>query len=100
MKLTKEELANRIQAIGSKENIEDVRTELTSLQEDLESDYSDHEAVIAERDSYIEKNKKLKEDNMDLYLKVTAREKDVRKDDNTETKREFKDLFNEKGGLK
>ena len=98
--MKKDEIAARIQAIGSKESVEDIRTELTALQEELETDYTTHENVVVERDTYKTKNEDLQAKNMDLYLKVTSREKDKTKDEPENKTLKFEDLFDEKGGLK
>lgn len=98
--MKKSELAQIFQDLGKLDKIEDVRAKLVSLQEDLESDYENHENVANENVTLKESIKDLKAKNHDLYLKTTKREEE-NKDEDDETKNlKYEDLFDDKGGLK
>lgn len=95
--MKKEELQSIFQEIGSLEDVTDIRAKLVDFQQSLEADYDDHEKVTKENESLVEKNKKLQENNMALFLQVTGKPEPK---DETKTKRKFEDLFDEKGRIK
>lgn len=98
--MNKEQVLASFKAIGECESMEDVRTKLVELQENVEKDYDEHESVVADRDKKSAEIEKLQKNNMELFLKVTSRETDLKGSDEPKEKRNFKNLFNEKGGLK
>ena len=98
--MKKSDLAQIFQDLGKLDKVEDIRAKLVNLQEDLESDYENHEVIANENTSLKESIKDLKAMNHDLYLKTTKREEE-NKDEEDETKNlKYEDLFDEKGGLK
>lgn len=99
MKFTKEQIAEKIQELGTKATPEEIRAGLVEFQKDLENDYEEHNQVVTENTSLKDKNKKLQEDNMTLFLAVGEKKKEEPEKKDTE-KRKFEDLYNDKGELK
>lgn len=108
----KDEILKRITDIGTCEDDVERRNLLTSLSEDITKVFDENETNLNTIDTLNttikennEKITKLRESNMDLFLKVS----EGNKEDNDPTgetpedikeKRKFEDLFDEKGGLK
>ena len=105
--MDKQELLTLIQNIGTCEDEAERREQLSTLSEELTGLCDSNTAITQERDTLLANNEKLRDANMKLFLRV-GEEKDAasQKQDETgikdkpETKREFADLFDEKGGLK
>lgn len=94
-------LQQRISEIGTCEDEATRRELLTQLQEDATADYDRMTELESANNQLTADNESLRSANMKLFLRVgdhKAPEKDPL-EDKTE-KREFKNLFNEKGGIK
>lgn len=100
--MNKEQFTERLQAIGT-ETDEGQRLELIAqLIEDGGADYDDHAAAITARDQAQQQVTSLQETNKKLLLRVGTKKEPDQPDPNNKPpeKRSFKDLFNEKGGIK
>ena len=103
--MTRQEYAERIQAIAQLGSIEEARVELVNLQRELEADFDIYEGVVNERDRLQNRVRDLEASNMDLYLQI-PKSNDKKKTDkpndyepeNQDLK--YEDLFDDKGGLK
>lgn len=106
--MNKEEFKNKITDIGKAEKVEDMRTKLTELQDEMNQVFDDIETdktTISTLNSTIESNNKDLEDlrkaNMQLFLKVgDTRTPEQQKEASTgvkeepeANKRKFEDLF-------
>ncbi len=93
---------NRISAIGTCEDEATRRELLTQLQEDVNGDYDRLTELETANSQLTSDNESLRSANMKLFLRIgdhKAPEKDTLEDAPKE-KLEFKNLFNEKGGIK
>lgn len=105
--MDKELIRSRITEIGTCEDEAQRRELLATFQEDLNTDYDELSSLRENTAKLTQDNEALRSANMKLFLRVgnqktpeeVAREKgsDV---DEPEIKKEFKDLFDEKGNLK
>ena len=108
--MNKEEFKNKISDIGTTEKVEDIRTKLTELQDEMSKVFDDIETdktTISTLNSKIEDKDKDLEDlrkaNMQLFLKVgeTKTPEQVKeastgvKEEPEANKRKFEDLFKE-----
>lgn len=98
--MKKQDLSQIFQDLGKLESIEDVRSKLVGLQEDLEKDYEEHEVTLNEVTTLKESIKDLKAKNHDLYLQTTKRETENKDEDEESKNLKYEDLFDDKGGLK
>ena len=99
--MTKDEYTERLQAIGTEEDEAQRRELIAQLIEDGGKDYDDHASAIAARDQAQQENEQLRAANMKLFLRVgEKKEPDINPNPEPTRKREFKDLFDNKGGLK
>ena len=99
--MTRDELQQRLQAIGTCEDDAERRTLIASLSEDASADYDNHAAVVAERDQLQTANTQLQAYNMDLFKRIgTHKDPDPAPGGAPAEKRKFEDLFNEKGEIK
>lgn len=106
--MLRDEFRNRVVAIGELEDNAEIRKQLLELCDEAEKDYTRRDELETENTSLKEKNEKLQDYNMQLFLRVgEAKDKKEQKKDttgidelDTPKKREFKDLFDEKGGIK
>lgn len=99
--MDKVELNNRIQEIGQCEDASQRLELLTRLQEDIEPDYERLTDLETQNSQLSTDNEDLRSANMKLFLRIgeqKAPAKEPFEDD--KPKREFKNLFNEKGSIK
>lgn len=99
--MDKNEFLSRIQAIGSCEDESQRRELLTQLQESAEQDYDERDTLRQTNEQLTTDNETLRSANMKLFLRI-GDHKGTEQPGGMEEKqkREFKDLFNEKGELK
>lgn len=97
--MKKSEMIERIQAIGQAETMEDVRSQLATFQTDLEPSFDTLEEATQQITTLEQANESLRQANMNLFLQVGKKPED-KEPEPTSKKLEFKDLFDEKGGLK
>lgn len=112
--MNKDELLQKIKEIGTIEDDAERREKLVELQDGVTHVFDDYEAAQSDIEHYKESEEKYKNDiqklrekNMDLFLRVgEERDKKITqenasgiKDDEPEP-RKYEDLFNEKGELK
>ena len=93
---------SKISEIGTCEDEATRRELLTQLQEEVNGDYDRLSELENTNSQLTSDNESLRSANMKLFLRVgdhKAPEKDPLIEDKNE-KREFKNLFNEKGGIK
>lgn len=101
--MKKEEVLKAINELGTCESMDDVRSKIVDLVKEVDADYTAHEVVVSDLDKAKNDITKLQQNNMDLYLKVTAQEKEegAGKDhDPGNQELTYENLFNEQGGLK
>lgn len=100
--MTKQEMIAAIQGIGTCEDDIERRNLLANLQEGLTEDYDSLENVTNERDTLLNDNEDLRKANMQLFLKVGQADSpdDIPHEKEEPKKRNFEDLFDEKGGVK
>lgn len=113
--MDKQAILDKIQQVGTSDDDVKRREILTTLTDDIEVLYTNLESdrsTIAALNETIEKNKedidKLRESNMNLFLRVSANKTEEEakqnstgiKPDEDKPKLKFEDLFDEKGGLK
>ena len=99
--MDKVEINNRIQEIGKCEDDSQRLELLAKLQEDLEPDYERLTDLETQNSRLTSDNEDLRSANMKLFLRIgeqKAPAKEPFEDD--KPKREFKNLFNEKGSIK
>lgn len=92
---------NKIKEIGTCEDEAQRRELLTQLEEAVTPDYDRLTELETTNETLASDNESLRSANMKLFLRVgdhKAGDKD--KFDDAPEKREFKNLFNEKGGIK
>ena len=92
----------KIKEIGSCEDDAQRRELLTQLQEEGEKDYDNLLSLQEKNESLSSDNESLRSANMKLFLRVGEQRSPSPSptDDEDKPKREFKNLFNEKGGIK
>lgn len=80
---------------------------LSALNEEVSKDYDKLTELETSNEALTTDNENLRSANMKLFLRIgeSKSDEEVRKDstgikEDKETKREFKDLFDEKGGIK
>ena len=105
--MKREEFIDKIKEIGTLEDIESVRANLTELSEQMSTVFDEREELKNKNEEYIADMETLRKANMKLFLQVgDSKTKEEIKNDqlgkNEEVKepRKFEDLFNEKGELK
>lgn len=98
--MKKSEMIERIQAIGQAETMEDVRSQLATFQTDLEPSFDTLEEATQQITTLEQANESLRQANMNLFLQVGKKPDEKNEKNEPTKKREFKDLFDEKGGLK
>ena len=108
----KDELLDVITKIGTCEDDVERRTLLTGLTDSVSKVFDDYDLTKSQVETLNETIKdnnekitKLRETNMDLFLRVTKEgsqgsQFEDSNDEEEPQKREFKDLFDDKGGLK
>lgn len=99
--MDKVELTNRIQEIGTCEDNAQRLELLTQLRENLETDYDRLTNLEAQNNQLSSDNEDLRSANMKLFLRIGEHKAPVDDPlDEPKEKREFKNLFNEKGIIK
>lgn len=99
--MDKLELQKKITQIGTCEDVSEMREQLTQLYEECEPDYDRLTELETSNTTLQQDNEKLRSANMKLFLRVGDSNKPAKEDpDDDPPKREFKNLFNEKGGIK
>lgn len=99
--MNRQEFTDRLVAIGECADDVQRRELIAQLTEDGGADYDNHAAAVAARDQLTKDNEDLRAANMRLFKRL-GDHKDPEPTPGTEPQKklEFKDLFNEKGGLK
>ena len=92
---------NRISEIGTCEDEVQRRELLTQLQEEVTGDYDRLTELETTNNQLTSDNETLRSANMKLFLRVGDHKANNNGslDDEPKEKREFKNLFNEKGGI-
>lgn len=105
--MTKDEFLEMVKQIGIIEDDVERRTKLTELTESVSMIFDSNVDLEEKNKKFEEDNEKLRNANMQLFLKVGANktEKEVQEDQVGKTEeekdpRKFEDLFDEKGNLK
>lgn len=101
--MTREEFLQKLTDIGANEDITNIREELINLSDEVKNLYDENESLNNLKVKYEEENQKLKDANMNLFLKVGNKDKpDVETPpiDEDKPQRKFEDLFDEKGMIK
>ena len=99
--MDKVELTNRIQEIGTCEDNAQRLELLTQLRENLETDYDRLTNLEAQNNQLSSDNEDLRSANMKLFLRIGEQKAPAKEPfDEPKEKREFKNLFNEKGTIK
>lgn len=98
--MTKDEFTQRLQAIGTEADEAQRRNLIAQLIEDGGNDYDDHAAAITARDQAQQQVTNLQEQNMQLFLRVGVNKDQQDPGAQPPEKRNYKDLFNDKGGIK
>ena len=105
--MTKDEFLEMVKQIGTIEDDVERRTKLTELTESVSMIFDSNVDLEEKNKKFEEDNEKLRNANMQLFLKVGANktEKEVQEDQVGKTEeekdpRKFEDLFDEKGNLK
>ncbi len=105
--MNKDEFLEMIKQIGTIEDDAERRTKLTELTDSVSTIFDSIEDLTEKNKNYEEDNEKLRNANMQLFLKVGANktEKEIQEDQVGKTEeekdpRKFEDLFDDKGNLK
>lgn len=106
--MDKEKFLQAITEIGTCEDEVERRTKLTELSEGVVNIFDSNSRLESENTKYQEDNEKLREANMQLFLRVGSNKTEEElKEDKTGIKKEeekpprkFSELFDEKGNLK
>ncbi len=99
--MDKVEINNRIQAIGQCEDASQRLELLAKFQEDLEPDYERLTDLETQNSQLSSDNEDLRSANMKLFLRIGEQKGPAKEPfEDEKPKREFKNLFNEKGSIK
>lgn len=102
--MIKEDFIERIKTIGLMENDVDMRTALTELSDELLPLFDKVDSLEANNNKYKSDNEKLREANMQLFLRIGSKTPEEARKEETgvETKEplQYKDLFDENGNLR
>lgn len=99
--MDKEQFNTLIKEIGTCEDDVKRRELLTQLQEGVEPNYDELTELKSKNEQLNVDNETLRSANMQLFLRVgDHKEKQKEKGFEEPEKRNFKDLFNDKGGIK
>lgn len=98
---TRDELMSAVTELGTIEDAATLRAKLTALSDDLTALYDEHDRLNTANGTLDADNKKLKEYNMQLFLRVGGQQP-PKEPQATPPAEELKyeNLFNEKGELK
>ena len=98
--MTKQEYTERLQAIGTEADETQRRALIASLIDDGGADYDSFATTSEERDTLRRENERIREANMELFLRVGQPQEQQSPGGAPAEKLEYKNLFNEKGELK
>ena len=98
--MDKTALINRITEIGTCEDETQRRELLTQLQEEAEQDYDRLSQLEETNNQLTSVNEDLRSANMKLFLRIGDHKAQDQGSFEDKPKREFKNLFDEKGGIK
>lgn len=105
--MKKEEFNEKLQEIGTLEDIADVRVKLAELTDDMAKVFDDGLSLEESNKKLTEENDKLRSANMELFLRVGANKSDeeikeekIGKEEKEPEPRKFEDLFDSAGNLK
>lgn len=104
--MDKESLISRITEIGTCEDEATRRELLSQLQEEAVKDYDEHSSLRTANEELSKANEDLRSANMKLFLRMGEHKspEEIAKSKGAEIppedKKDFKDLFDEKGNLK
>lgn len=105
--MDKNEFLEMVKQIGTVEDEVERRTKLTELTDSVSSIFDSNVELMEKNKQFEEDNEKLRNANMQLFLKVGANktEKEVQEDqvgkvEEEKEPRKFDDLFDDKGNLK
>lgn len=105
--MDKEEFLEIVKEIGTIEDEVERRTKLTELTDRVTTIFDSNVDLMEKNKKFEEDNEKLRNANMQLFLKVGANktEKEIQEDQVGKTEeekdpRKFEDLFDDKGNLK
>lgn len=105
MALSREEMNNSIQSIGTCEDEATRLSLLATLTNNIGEVYDDIDNLTTQNSTLTENNSKLKEANMNLFLQIGSKGTEAKphessKNNPSEDSLKYEDLFNENGGLK
>jgi len=98
--MDKEQLIEKIKTIGSCENDSNRLELLAQLQEEAVQDYDKLSDLEQKNVQLTSDNESLRSANMKLFLRIGEKPAPEKDPEDDKPKREFKNLFNEKGALK
>lgn len=98
--MTKDELLQNLTTIGTTEDEVERRSLITSISGEVSGLYDTNETLTASNAKFEADNKKLKEYNMELFLRVGGQKKEKEIPEEKGEKLTYENLFNEKGELK
>ena len=105
--MEKQEFLDLMNSIGTCEDEVERRELIASAIEGASSDYDSLAELTTKNETLTSDNEKLRDANMKLFLRVGESKTDAESnkdrtglEDKTPKKLDFKDLFNEKGGIK
>lgn len=103
--MDKDKFIEKIKEIGALESDIDIRTALTELTDEVVPVFDTKQSLEEENNKYKEDNEKLREANMQLFLRVGSQtpaeaQKEISGVEPEKTPRKYEDLFDETGNLK
>jgi regulator of replication initiation timing len=101
--ITIDEFNTAITEIGSFENVSEVRTRLTELQDNVTEIFNEHATLTTNNATLTKEKEDLQAANLKLFLSVSEKKKAEDTDggsEGSEPNLKYDDLFNEKGELK
>lgn len=102
MNITKNDFLSRIQEIGTCEDDSTRRAMLTDLSDSVSEVFDTAETLSRANETLTESNESLREANMQLFQRIGAKKdpEDTPPTPPDKPKREYKNLFNDKGEIK
>lgn len=105
--MEKTEVLEKLTAIGTCEDDATRRDLITSLCDEIETDYDKFASTMEANETLTTENERLTQNNMQLFLRVSEQRSDAERkkeqtgiDEQETKKRSFDDCFDEKGRLK
>lgn len=105
--MKKEEFNEKLQEIGTLEDITDVRVKLAELTDEVGKVFDEGITLEETNQKLTLENEKLRSANMELFLRIGANKSDeeikeekVGKEEKEPEPRKFEDLFDDEGNLK